>query len=56
MSDSYILYFRVGPLDKSIQYEVSADKEGYVMAKEDGDKITFRAFQLGKVAVKVSLN
>ena len=24
-----------------------------MLAKEDGDKITFRAFQLGKVAVKV---
>ena len=47
------VYFRVGPLDKTIQYDVSAEKEGYVMAREDGDKITFRAFQLGKVAVKV---
>ena len=40
-------------MDKALQYDVLADKEGYVLAKEDGDKITFRAFQLGKVAVKV---
>ena len=46
-------FVRIGPLHKELQYDVLADKEGYVLAKEDGEKLVFRAFQLGKVVVKV---
>ena len=44
---------RIGPLMKNLKYEVSAEKEGYVLEKEAGEMAVFRALKLGKIAVKV---
>ncbi|KAL3886602.1 hypothetical protein ACJMK2_026586 [Sinanodonta woodiana] len=45
--------FRVGPLHSHMNYNVLAEKEGYVLAKEERETASFRAFKLGKVAVQI---
>ncbi|GFR78590.1 nodal modulator 1 [Elysia marginata] len=45
--------YRVGPLHADKQYQVTADKEGYVMSKTDKDPMSFRAFKLGEISVQM---
>jgi len=45
--------FRAGPLHSGVQYEVSAEKEGYVLTKKEG-ATDFQAFKLGEVKVQVT--
>ncbi|XP_041372550.1 nodal modulator 1-like [Gigantopelta aegis] len=45
--------FRIGPLHRDVQYEVTATKDGYQLTREDGPLYNFRAFKLGQVSVQV---
>lgn len=49
-------FYRIGPLHKGFDFVVRAEKEGYVMEKEDGELAVFRAKQLSRIDVKVSLS
>ncbi|XP_052805284.1 nodal modulator 1-like [Mya arenaria] len=46
--------FKIGPLHKGFDYVVSAEKEGYVMEKEEGEMAAFRARQLSRIDVKIA--
>lgn len=59
MWDSWCLikvlnFYRIGPLHKGNDYEVTAEKRGYVLVKEDGEMAVFKAFKLGEISVTVS--
>ncbi|WAR04700.1 NOMO2-like protein [Mya arenaria] len=43
--------FKIGPLHKGFDYVVSAEKEGYVMEKEEGEMAAFRARQLSRIDI-----
>jgi len=45
--------FRVGPLHKQMDYQVTAAKTGYVFEKKEGEMAVFKAFKLGKISVKL---
>ncbi|CAC5408303.1 Nodal modulator 2,Nodal modulator 3,Nodal modulator 1 [Mytilus coruscus] len=45
--------FKIGPLHKGNEYEVSAEKHGYVFVKQDGEMAVFSAYKLGEISVKV---
>ena len=45
--------FKVGPLHKGFEYEVTAEKSGYVFVKEAGETSVFSAYKLGEISVKV---
>lgn len=49
-----LYYFRVGPLHGGRQYDVLAEKPGYVLVKEDGEMAVFFAYKLGEISVQVS--
>lgn len=49
----YLLFFRIGPLHREKQYEVTAEKPGYVLEKEKEDPLLFSAFKLGEISVQV---
>jgi hypothetical protein len=44
---------RIGPLHREKQYEVSAEKAGYVLEKEKEDPLVFTASKLGEISVQV---
>ena len=45
--------YRAGPLHSGVQYDVTAEKEGYILTKKDGSS-DFQAFKLGEVKVQVN--
>nr|XP_022336385.1 nodal modulator 1-like isoform X1 [Crassostrea virginica] len=45
--------FKIGPLHREKQYEVTAEKPGYVLEKEKEDPLVFTAFKLGEISVQV---
>ncbi|XP_063398265.1 BOS complex subunit NOMO1-like isoform X2 [Mytilus trossulus] len=45
--------FKIGPLHKGNDYEVTAEKHGYVFVKQDGEMAVFSAYKLGEISVKV---
>lgn len=45
--------FKIGPLHREKQYEVAAEKPGYVLEKEKEDPLLFSAFKLGEISVQV---
>ncbi|KAL5020566.1 hypothetical protein ScPMuIL_003458 [Solemya velum] len=45
--------FRIGPLHSNLQYEVMAEKDGYVLAREEGQLAKFKAYKLGEISVEV---
>ncbi|XP_006814110.1 BOS complex subunit NOMO1 [Saccoglossus kowalevskii] len=45
--------YRVGPLHDSLQYGVSANKEGYILTAIDGKHGSFKAFKLGEIIIEV---
>lgn len=47
--------WRFGPLPDNHVYVVTAEKPGYVLAKEDDNPYNFRAFKLAEVSVHVSV-
>lgn len=52
-SGIHICFFRIGPLHREKQYEVAAEKPGYVLEKEKEDPLLFSAFKLGEISVQV---
>lgn len=52
-NESISAFFRIGPLHREKQYEVTAEKPGYVLEKEKEDPLLFSAFKLGEISVQV---
>lgn len=45
--------FNIGPLHSDREYNVTAEKEGYVLSPVDGELGHFKAFKLGEISVRV---